>query len=156
MKELKVVGVRVELPVNAPVVLLREVDGGRHLPIWIGQPEASAIALQQQGVRPERPMTHDLLRDIIGALDGHLESVEITEMRDRTYIAELVFAGGKRVSARPSDSIALALRTQVQIYCAEEILDQVAVEVPEEEEVEVEKFREFLDQISPDDFAGSD
>jgi bifunctional DNase/RNase len=155
MNELQVIGVRVELPVNKPVVLLKEVNGERCLPIWIGQPEASAIALEQQGVRPERPMTHDLLRDVIAALSGALESIEITELKDRIYLAELVFGDGTRVSARPSDAIALALRTGASIYAAEAILAEVGVSVPDEQEDEVEKFREFLDSISPEDFAGS-
>lgn len=154
MRELRVVGVRVELPANQPIVLLKEVDGERYLPIWIGAVEATAIAYEQQGVRPARPMTHDLLRDVIGALGSTLERVRITEMTDGLYYAELDFPGKKPVSARPSDAIALALRTGTSIFAAESVLDEVGVTIPDEEEVEVEKFREFLDQISPDDFAG--
>jgi len=155
MNEMRVVGVRVELPVNSPIVLLKEINGDRYLPIWIGQPEASAIAYEQQGIHPDRPMTHDLLRDVIGALGATLESVQITEMKDRLFYAELVFAGGVRVSARPSDAIALALRAGAAIFGAETVLDEAGVIIPDEQEDEVEKFREFLDTISPDDFAGS-
>jgi bifunctional DNase/RNase len=150
---MRVVGVRVELPGNQPVVLLREEDGIRYLPIWIGAVEASAIAFQQQGVQTVRPLTHDLLRDVIAALGVRLEAVHITEMRDDIYYAELRFAGGVAVSARPSDAIALALRCDVTILGTDAVLDAAGVEIPDEQEDEVERFREFLDNISPDDFA---
>ena len=134
---LQVVGVRVELPANQPVVLLKEADGARYLPIWIGAVEASAIAFEQQGVQTPRPMTHDLLRD-----DG--------------FYAELQFADGTTVSARPSDAIALALRTETPIVGDESVLATAGISIPEEDEDEVERFREFLDTISADDFAGSE
>ena len=111
MQELRVVGVRVELPGNQPILLLKETQGERYLPIWIGAVEAAAIAFEQQGVRPARPMTHDLLREVVRALGATLEAVNITEMRDGIYIAELVFGDERVVSARPSDAVALAVRT---------------------------------------------
>jgi uncharacterized protein len=151
--ELSVVGVRVELPTNQPIVLLKEVSGDRYLPIWIGAVEATAIAYEQQGMRPVRPMTHDLMRDLLDTLGHPLRAVHLTEIRDQIFFAELVFDGGVRVSARPSDSIALALRTGTQIFAADEVLDEAGIVIPDEQEDEVEKFREFLDQISPDDFA---
>jgi bifunctional DNase/RNase len=154
MNEMQVVGVRVELPVNQPIVLLKEANGERYLPIWIGAVEASAIAFEQQGVKPARPMTHDLLRDVVTALGGQLESVHITEMRDQIFFADLVFASGARVSARPSDAIALALRSGATIYGEDAVLEEAGILIPDEQEDEVEKFREFLDTISPDDFAG--
>jgi bifunctional DNase/RNase len=150
---MRVVGVRVELPANHPVVLLREEDGARYLPIWIGAAEASAIAFQQQGVQAVRPLTHDLMRDVIGALGVRLEAVHITEMRDDVYYAELRFSGGVVVSARPSDAIALALRCDVEILGTDAVLEAGGIEIPDEEEDELEKFREFLDNISPEDFA---
>jgi uncharacterized protein len=153
---LQVVGVRVELPANQPVVLLKESDGVRYLPIWIGAVEASAIAFEQQGVQTPRPMTHDLLRDVIGALGGELKQVSITELRDDVFYAELEFADGTTVSARPSDAIALALRTGTGIVGDETVLASAGISIPDEDEDEVEKFREFLDTISPDDFAGSE
>jgi hypothetical protein len=156
VQELRVVGVRVELPGNQPILLLKEAQGERYLPIWIGAVEAAAIAFEQQGVRPARPMTHDLLREVVRALGATLEAVNITEMRDGIYIAELVFGKDRVVSARPSDAVALAVRTGAPIYGAEALLDEVGIEIPDEQEDEVEKFREFLDQISPEDFgAGS-
>jgi bifunctional DNase/RNase len=158
VRELDVVGVRVEMPSNQPIVLLREVDGERYLPIWIGAVEATAIAFAQQGVTPARPMTHDLFKDVLEAVGAQLEQVRITEIRDSTYYAELVFTGGIRVSSRPSDSIALALRTGTPIFAADPLLDEVGIIIAdgsddEEQEDEVEKFREFLDQVSPEDFA---
>jgi uncharacterized protein len=158
VRELDVVGVRVEMPSNQPIVLLREVGGERYLPIWIGAVEATAIAFAQQGVTPERPMTHDLFKDVLDAIGARLEQVRITEMRNSTYYAELVFTGGIKVSSRPSDSIALALRTGTRIYAAEPLLDEVGIVIAEgsdeEQEDEVEKFREFLDQVTPEDFGG--
>ncbi|MEO8328646.1 MAG: bifunctional nuclease family protein, partial [Candidatus Nanopelagicales bacterium] len=102
MNQLEVVGVRVEMPSNQPIVLLRERDGERYLPIWIGAVEATAIAFAQQGVVPARPMTHDLLRDVISALDRPIEKIQITDLREGIFFAELHFADGVVVSARPS------------------------------------------------------
>ncbi|MDX6323977.1 MAG: uncharacterized protein QOK15_331 [Nocardioidaceae bacterium] len=156
MREVDVVGVRVEMPSNSPIVLLREVTGERYLPIWIGAVEATAIAFAQQGVVPPRPLTHDLMKDLIGATGNELTEVRITEMRDGVFYAVLVLSSGAEVSARPSDSIALALRTGSKIVCAEDVLEEAGLEVPEEEEDEVEKFREFLDSVSPEDFENPD
>ena len=152
MREVDVVGVRVEMPSNQPIVLLREVTGDRYLPIWIGAVEATAIAFAQQGVVPPRPLTHDLMKELIGATGNELTEVRITEMRDGVFYAVLVLSSGAEVSARPSDSIALALRTGSKIVCAEDVLDEAGLEVPEEEEDEVEKFREFLESVTPEDF----
>jgi hypothetical protein len=134
----------VELPSNQPIVLLKEDDGDRYLPIWIGAVEATAIAYEQQGVKPPRPLTHDLLRDILTALNAPLRAVEIMELKDNVYFADLLLGDGVRVSARPSDSIALALRVGAPIRCAEQILTDVGIVIPDEQEDEVEKFREFL------------
>jgi uncharacterized protein len=152
MREVDVLGVRVEMPSNNPIVLLREVEGQRYLPIWIGAVEATAIAFAQQGVVPPRPLTHDLLKDVLESTGNELAEVQITEVKDGMFFATLVLASGVEVSARPSESIALALRTGSRIVCAEEVLDEAGLEVPDEQEDEVEKFREFLDQVSPEDF----
>jgi bifunctional DNase/RNase len=140
------------MPSNQPIVLLRELMGERYLPIWIGAVEATAIAFAQQGVVPPRPLTHDLLRDVLEATGNEVTEIRITEMRDNVFYASLVLASGVEVSARPSDSIALALRTGSRIVCSEELLDDAGIVVPDEQEDEVEKFREFLDQVSPEDF----
>ena len=155
MQELRVVGVRVELPGNQPILLLKETQGERYLPIWIGAVEAAAIAFEQQGVRPARPMTHDLLRDVLRAVKADLQAVHITDLREGVFYAELIFNGGVQVSARPSDAIALAMRTGVTIYGEESVLAEAGISIPDEQEDEVEKFREFLDQISPEDFGSS-
>lgn len=146
------VGVRVEMPSNQPIVLLRETSGERYLPIWVGAVEATAIAFAQQGVVPPRPLTHDLLKDVLNATGHDLAEVQITEVRDGVFYATLILGDGIEVSARPSDSIALALRTGSRILCSEEVLAEAGLSVPEDEEEEVEKFRAFLDQINPEDF----
>ena len=145
-------GVRVEMPSNQPIVLLREVTGERYLPIWIGAVEATAIAFAQQGVVPPRPLTHDLMKDLLDALGQELAEVQITDMKDGVFFATLVLGSGVEIGARPSDSIALALRTGSRIVCAEDVLDEVGLAVPAEQEDEVERFREFLDQVTPEDF----
>ncbi|RKS77889.1 hypothetical protein CLV35_1592 [Motilibacter peucedani] len=152
MRQLDVVGVRVEMPSNQPIVLLKESDGERYLPIWIGAVEATAIAFAQQGVVPARPLTHDLMRDILDTVGRQLEQVRITALSDGVFYAELQLTGGLQVSSRPSDAIALALRTESPIFCDDGVLDEAAIAIPDEQEDEVEKFREFLDSISPEDF----
>ncbi|HQR78797.1 MAG TPA: bifunctional nuclease family protein [Actinomycetota bacterium] len=159
MRAVDVVGVRVEMPSNQPIVLLRDTESERFLPIWIGAVEATAIAFAQQGVQHERPLTHDLLRDVITALGRTLLRVDIVDLRDGIFFAELVFDDGVSVSARPSDAIALALRTGSPLFAAEHVLDEAGIEMPaeeepEESEAEVEAFREFLDQVTPEDFEG--
>jgi bifunctional DNase/RNase len=140
------------MPSNQPIVLLREVSGERFLPIWIGAVEATAIAFAQQGVVPPRPLTHDLLKSVIEETGNSLSEVQITEVRDGVFFATLVFGSGVEISARPSDSIALALRTGTKIVCADDVLEEAGLEVPAEQEDEVEKFREFLDHVTPEDF----
>jgi bifunctional DNase/RNase len=154
-----VVGVRVELPSNQPIVLLKETIGDRYLPIWIGAVEATAIALAQQGVIPARPLTHDLLKDVVEGLGAALLAVTITDLRDGIYFADLQFGNGVSISARPSDAIALAIRAGTTIYAEESVLAEAGVAIPEEGDSEaevdvemVERFREFLDQVSPEDF----
>ena len=158
---MEVVGVRVEMPSNQPIVLLKEIDGSRFLPIWVGATEASAIAFAQQGVEPARPLTHDLMRELLDTLDATLTAVHLTELKDGVFYANLIIREGgsttKTVSARPSDAIALALRTHSNILATTELLDEAGIEIPVEgtqENQEVERFRQFLDEINPEDFAG--
>jgi bifunctional DNase/RNase len=150
-----------------PVVLLQETAGKRCLQIWIGLAEAEAIALEQQGRLPERPLTHVLISDVVSALGRRLERIEITEVRGGTFYADLVFDRGLRVSARPSDSIAIALHADVPIHATESVLADAGVVVEDDEddtatggtsssdEDEVDRFRAFLDNISPEDFGRS-
>jgi uncharacterized protein len=163
--EMELVGVRVELPANQPIVLLKEREGSRYLPIWIGPVEATAIAFALQGVETPRPLTHDLFVDVIEALGATLEAVHVTELRDGTFHAELRLRIGGRdvaVSARPSDAIALASRfDDIPIFSATDVLDEAGLEIEDAEgegeagvdaEEEVRQFREFLDEVSPEDF----
>jgi uncharacterized protein len=149
----EVVGVRIEMPSNQPIVLLKEVDGARYLPIWVGAVEASAIAFAQQGLVPARPLTHDLFTSILHILNAKVERVEITDLIDGVFYSELHLGGAITVSARPSDAIALALRAGAPISAAESLFAKAGIEIPDQSEDEVEKFREFLDQINPEDFA---
>ena len=158
-----VVGVRVELPSNQPIVLLREQQGSRYLPIWIGGSEATAIATALEGIEPPRPLTHDLMRSVIDALGGLAVRVTITEMRDSVFYADLALdVSGKevRVSSRPSDAIALAVRTGTPVFAVAEVLDDAGVEFEEEEEededAQVERLREFLEQATIEDFLGGE
>ena len=157
MKVLDVLGVRVEMPTNQPIVLLRERDGDRYLPIWIGAAEATAIAYAQQGVIPPRPLTHDLLRNVIDELGHTLTRVRIVALKDGVFHAVLDLdggaeAGGTDIESRSSDAIALALRAGAEIVAEESLLDEAGVEMAQTEDDEVEKFKEFLDHVSADDF----
>lgn len=167
MVEMELVGVRLELPANTPIVLLREQAGRRRvLPIYIGGPEAAAIAYALEGVESPRPLTHDLFKNVLDELGVQLVRVVVTEMREHTYFAELHLdrAGSTSVvSSRPSDSIALAVRTGSPIFADEDMLDQYAQEQPEEEEAAgeegeaeeiLEEFRDFIANVNPEDFQG--
>ncbi|MFT3715100.1 MAG: bifunctional nuclease family protein [Gordonia sp. (in: high G+C Gram-positive bacteria)] len=166
MGEMRVVGIRVEPPQNQPVLLLREETGERYLPIWIGQSEAASIALQQRGIEAPRPLTHDLIVNLCEAFDQKLTQVKIVDVQEGTYYAEMVFDSGVEVSARPSDAIAVAMRFGAPIVATDEVLDDAGLLMPEEEaprdaddegadsEEALEAFREFLDQVSPEDFLG--
>jgi bifunctional DNase/RNase len=161
---MELLGVRVELPANTPVVMLREdTERGRVLPILIGGPEASAIHSALEGIVPPRPLTHDLAVTVFQALGATLERVVITEVREHTFYAELHFrsaTGQTVVSSRPSDALALAVRTETPIFAEEALLDEAGVEAPDasedgeaDEEAILDEFRDFLDDITPDDFA---
>lgn len=157
---MEVVGVRVELPSNQPIVLLREEDGTRYLPIWIGANEATAIATAMEGVKPPRPLTHDLMRSILDATGALPVSVVITEMRDAVFFADLaleISGEETKISSRPSDAIALAVRTGTPVFAAAAVLDEAAVHFEDEdEEEEVARFREFLEEVTVEDFLGGD
>lgn len=161
MIELELVGVRVELPHNQPIVLLRERNGERFLPIWIGAVEATSIAFALQGVVTARPMTHDLMKDLLSELGVHVDRIVVTELRDGTFYAEIQMTQARQsviVSSRPSDAIALAVRATVPIYANEHVLAEAGIHIEEEDESleesleEVQRFKAFLDQVSPEDF----
>ena len=150
----EVMGVRVEMPSNQPIVLLKELDGPRYLPIWLGAAEATAIAFAQQEVLPPRPLTHDLFKDVLMQLGAKLNNVYLTELKDGVFYAQLNFEEGPAISARPSDAIALALRIGAPILASEDLLNEAGIEIPDQAEDEVERFKEFLDQINQEDFLG--
>ncbi|MEX0795273.1 MAG: bifunctional nuclease family protein [Acidimicrobiia bacterium] len=160
MIEMEIVGVRVELPSNQPIVLLKESDGVRYLPIWIGGNEATAIATALEGVVPPRPLTHDLLRSVLDAVGALATRVTITEMRDSVYFADLQLdAGGREVhiSSRPSDAIALAARTGTPVFALGSVMDDAGVEFEEDDdEAEVSRFRELLEELTVEDFLGDE
>ena len=159
MIEMELIGVRVELPTNNPIVLLKETTGrGRVLPIFIGGPEATAIALALDGVETPRPMTHDLLVTPLGELGARLEKIVVTDLQEGTFFADLHLqtpTGPKVVSSRPSDAIALAVRVGAPLFAEEHVVDEAAAPVEEEDEREdvVEEFRRFIDSVDPEDFA---
>jgi len=150
----EVVGVRVEMPSNQPIVLLKEVEGIRYLPIWVGATEATAIAFAQQGLIPPRPLTHDLMKNLVESLGSKVESVQVTHLADGVFYAKILMAQGVEISARPSDAIALALRSGSSIFATEELFQAAGIEIPDQADDQVEAFREFLDQINPEDFLG--
>ena len=139
MVEMHLSAVRVELPTNTPILLLQEATGDRTLPIYIGRPEAEAIAAALQGVVTKRPMTHDLMRDVLTELGVVLDYVVITELKDQTFFAELRLRRGSNnyvVSARPSDAIALAIRAGATIYAEEALLDAEGIVITQHDELE--------------------
>jgi bifunctional DNase/RNase len=156
------------MPSNQPIILLREIDGTRFLPIWVGAVEATAIAFAQQGLEPPRPLTHDLMAQLFDKFDATLVSVHVNELRDGVFYSTLQMrdslANLVQLSARPSDAIALALRTKSNILASADLLDSAGIEIPDgavvdegdsgEQTIELEAFREFLDGINPEDFAG--
>ncbi len=156
----EVVGVRIELPSNSPIVLLRERAGRRHIPIWIGAPEAQAIAAALDGLEPPRPQTHDLLRLVVETLGATVDRVDVVELKDSVYFADLQLSREKEtfhVSTRPSDAIALAVRAGAQVFVSSQVLADAGIEFSEEsEEDEIERFREMLEDVTIEDFLGED
>jgi len=158
MIEVSVAHLGLDRTTNTPVVILREKDGSRVLPIWIGPAEASAIAMEMQGVKPPRPMTHDLLKSVIVGLGADLRRVTISAIKDKTYFAELLLHRDDhlfQLDARPSDSIALALRLNAPIFTESELLEQTAVEEGEgapDHSLDAEKLRQHLEKMDPQDF----
>jgi bifunctional DNase/RNase len=153
-------GVSFDMVGKQPIVLLKTVDGNKFLPIWIGHPEAAAILMKLQGASTPRPMTHDLLSDVLDQMEAKCEKVSVTELRDNTFFASITISmngSEMEIDSRPSDALALAVRTSAPIFAADEVIEESAIEF-EGEEVEdqeqvVEKFKDFLDNVTPEDFA---
>ena len=160
MQEMVIYGVSFDLVGKQPIVLLKTAEGNKFLPIWIGHPEAAAILMKLQGASTPRPMTHDLVTDIIGQLDAQVVRITVTELKENTFYAQItVQQDGSEIEidSRPSDAIALALRAEAPIFVADDVIEESAIEF-EGEEVEdqeqvVEKFKDFLDNVTPEDFA---
>ena len=159
MQEMVIYGVSFDMVGKQPIVLLKTVDGNKFLPIWIGHPEAAAILMKLQGASTPRPMTHDLITDVIGELEAQCTRVAVTELRDNTFYASITLRiNGQEVEidSRPSDALAVAVRTSAPIFAAEDVIQESAIEfeheVEDTEEV-VDKFKKFLDKVTPEDFA---
>jgi uncharacterized protein len=159
MYEMVIYGVSFDLVGKQPIVLLKTADGNRFLPIWIGHPEAAAILMKLQGASTPRPMTHDLMADILEQLDAEVTRITVTELRDNTFYASITVAqnGSEiEIDSRPSDAIAIAVRSDAPIFAAEHVIEESAIEFEGEEVNEeeiVDEFRKFLDDVSPDQFA---
>ena len=160
MQEMVIYGVSFDMVGKSPIVLLKTAEGNKFLPIWIGHSEAAAILMKLQSQASPRPMTHDLLTDMLAQLDAHIARVTVTELRESTFYALVtVQTDGQEIEidSRPSDAIALALRAEAPIFVAERVLEESAIEFEEGEEVNEEEivteFKRFLDQVSADEFA---
>src|ERR687895_2144070 len=159
MQQMQIYGVTFDMVGKQPIVLLKPVDGNRFLPIWIGHPEAAAILMKLQGASTPRPMTHDLLSDMLEQLDAEVTRITVTELRENTFYASItVQQNGSEIEidSRPSDAIAIAVRSDAPIFAAERVIEESAIEFEGEEVNEeeiVDEFRKFLDDVSPDQFA---
>jgi uncharacterized protein len=162
MQEMTIYGVSFDLVGKQPIVLLKTADGNKFLPIWIGHPEAAAILMKLQSQAPPRPMTHDLVTDMLEQLGAQVVRITVTELRENTFYAQItVQLDGSEieVDSRPSDAIALAIRAEAPIFAADRVIEESAIEfegeeVTEEEiEEKVTEFKQFLDQVTPDQFA---
>jgi uncharacterized protein len=171
MREMNLYGVSFEPIGKQPIVLLKTVDEDRFLPIWIGHAEAAAILMKLQGASPQRPMTHDLLTDVVSELKGEIVKVTVTELRENTYFARItIVQDGKEleIDSRPSDAIALAVRCDAQIFAADEVVDESGIEFQAGDDeqaslvtasnladLDPEEFRRFLETVTPEEFATS-
>jgi bifunctional DNase/RNase len=171
MQEMTIYGVSFDLVGKQPIVLLKTVEGSKFLPIWIGHPEAAAILMRLQGASTPRPMTHDLVTDILGQLEAQVIRIAVTELRDNTFYAQITIQRDGAeidIDSRPSDAIALAIRADdARIFVADEVIEESGIEFEGDEEqteeqiarasalgeVDPDEFRRFLDTVTPDQFA---
>ena len=162
VQQMVIYGVSFDVIGKQPIVLLKTVEGNKFLPIWIGHPEAAAILIKLQGTKLPRPMTHDLLTNLIGQFEAEITRITVTELKESTFYAKLTLVKDGAeidIDSRPSDALALAVRTDAPIFASNELIDENAIEfereVDDTEEI-VENFRDFLERISPDDFRTAD
>jgi uncharacterized protein len=160
VQEVSIYGVSFDMVGKQPIVLLKTMDGNRFLPIWIGHPEAAAILMKLQGAPTPRPMTHDLVTDMLGELNARVTRISVTELRENTFYAVItlqVDGSEIEIDSRPSDALALAVRTSAPIFVADQVIDDSAIEFdrePNEAEDVVDEFKKFLEDVKPEDFAG--
>ena len=158
MQEMVIYGVSFDMVGKQPIVLLKTTEGNKFLPIWIGHPEAAAILMKLQGATAPRPMTHDLINDMLNEMDASCTRVTVTEIKDNTFYASITLSTNGQeidVDSRPSDAIAIAVRTNAPIFVSDEVISESAIEF--EQEVEdtdevVDQFKQFLEDVTPDDF----
>ena len=162
MQEMHIYGVSFDLVGKQPIVLLKTAEGNKFLPIWIGHPEAAAILMKLQSAATPRPMTHDLVTDMLEQLGATVTRITVTELRENTFYAQItVQQDGSEVDidSRPSDAIALAIRADAPIFAADDVIEESAIQFEGDEinqedlEREVSKFKQFLDHVTPDEFA---
>ena len=161
MQQVTIYGVSFDMVGKQPIVLLKTLEGNRYLPIWIGHPEAAAILMKMQGAPTPRPMTHDLVTEMLGELNATVAKISVTELRDNTFYAIItlqVNGSEVEIDSRPSDALALAVRTDAPIFVSDQVIEDSAIEFggePEEQDEIVDEFRKFLEDVSPEDFSSS-
>jgi bifunctional DNase/RNase len=159
MQEMVIYGVSFDMVGKQPIVLLKTTEGNKFLPIWIGHPEAAAILMKLQGANTPRPMTHDLVTELLDKLEAKVTRIAVTELQDNTFYALITVAinGSEiEIDSRPSDAIALAVRAGAPIFAADSVIEESGIEFEHEdvnEEEVVEEFKRFLDEVKPDDFS---
>jgi uncharacterized protein len=159
VQEVSIYGVSFDVVGKQPIVLLKTLEGNRFLPIWIGHPEAAAILMKLQGAPTPRPMTHDLVTDMLGELNAQVRKIAVTELRENTFYAVItlqVNGSEIEIDSRPSDALALAVRTSAPIFVADQVIDDQGIEFgaePDDAEV-IDEFKKFLEGVNPEDFAG--
>ena len=160
LQKMTIYGVSFDMVGKQPIVLLRTLSGNKFLPIWIGHPEAAAILMKLQGTPTARPMTHDLITAMLSELNATISKVAVTELRENTFhavITLLVDGSEIEIDSRPSDALALAVRVEAPIFVADQVIDDSAIEFgqePEDSTEVIDEFREFLEHVNPEDFAG--
>ena len=164
MQEMHIYGVSFDLVGKQPIVLLKTAEGNKFLPIWIGHPEAAAILMKLQSASTPRPMTHDLVTDMLEQLGAQVTRITVTELRENTFYARITLRRNGttlEIDSRPSDAIALAVRCDAPIFAADDVVESSAIEMEDEDaaassdpETQIAEFKAFLDDVRPDDFAG--
>jgi bifunctional DNase/RNase len=161
VQQVTIYGVSFDMVGKQPIVLLKTLEGNRYLPIWIGHPEAAAILMKMQGAPTPRPMTHDLVTEMLGELNARVAKIAVTELRDNTFYAIItlqVNGSELEIDSRPSDALALAVRTDAPIFVSDQVIEDSAIEFggePEEQDELVDEFRKFLEDVTPEDFSSS-